>query len=302
MQDTIILGNGTSKQIKTASLPDSYAEFKAMAENGSLFADISLNADGCEVVGTPLNKQNLLRDETSEKLNGVQNVDEALLQMLSIIPIGTVLPNASSIVPEKWLLCDGSEVSRETYSDLFNAIGEIYGVGDGSTTFNLPDMRYRVPIGEVSDVGTLHSQSNANVTYLRIIPSARLFDYAVGDTIEYNGETRTITAISRSKTYHQFTINSAFGVVLTTGTEVIFKKKIGSTGGSSTHTLTVDEIPAHSHTYNSTPSNWVNVGDAFETHRNYSLSTATTGSTGGGQPHNIMQPYIVMNYIIYAGV
>lgn len=78
MQDTIILGNGTSKQIKTASLPNSYAEFKAMAENGNLYADIKLNADGCEVVGTPLNKLNLLTDETAIKWNGANNVDEAL--------------------------------------------------------------------------------------------------------------------------------------------------------------------------------------------------------------------------------
>jgi hypothetical protein len=78
MQDTIILGNGTSKQIKTVSLPNSYAEFKAMAENGNLFADIKLNADGCEVVGTPLNKLNLLTDETSMELDNAENVDKAL--------------------------------------------------------------------------------------------------------------------------------------------------------------------------------------------------------------------------------
>lgn len=77
MQDTIIIGNGTSKQIKTASLPNSYADFKTMAESGNLFADISLNADGCEVVGTPLNKLNLLTDETAGKLDNPENVDEA---------------------------------------------------------------------------------------------------------------------------------------------------------------------------------------------------------------------------------
>ena len=85
MQDTIILGNGTSKQIKTASLPNSYAEFKAMAENGNLFADIKLNADGCEVVGTPLNKLNLLTDETAGKMGNPQNIDEALNKLSSTI-------------------------------------------------------------------------------------------------------------------------------------------------------------------------------------------------------------------------
>lgn len=77
MQDTIILGNGNSKQIKTASLPDSYTEFKAMAENGNLLADINLNADGCEVVGTPLNKLNLLTDETSKNVGNTSNPNDA---------------------------------------------------------------------------------------------------------------------------------------------------------------------------------------------------------------------------------
>lgn len=85
MQDTIILGNGTSKQIKTASLPDSYAEFKSMAENGNLFADIKLNADGCEVVGTPLNKQNLLTDETAGKIGNPENIDKAIKNLYSTI-------------------------------------------------------------------------------------------------------------------------------------------------------------------------------------------------------------------------
>lgn len=218
----------------------------------------------------------------------------------TLLPIGVIMPTASEKIPKNWLLCDGSAVSRTEYPALFFAIGTIYGEGDGSTTFNLPDMRYRVPVGEVSDVGTLYSQSNATVTYLRIIPSARLFDYAVGDTIEYNGETRTITAISRNEKYHQFTMNSAFGVVLTTGTEVILKKKIGSTGGSSTHTLTVDEMPSHTHTSLIIPESGSSMSsDLSGTKR---PTSGTTGETGGGQPHNIMQPYIVMNYIIYAGV
>ena len=50
-----------------------------------------------------------------------------------------------SAAPADWLLCDGSAVSRTTYSGLFAIIGTTYGVGDGSTTFNVPDMRSRIP-------------------------------------------------------------------------------------------------------------------------------------------------------------
>lgn len=63
------------------------------------------------------------------------------------IPTGAVFPFAGITAPEGFLLCDGSEVSRVTYAKLFGVIGEIYGKGDGSTTFNLPDYRETVLIG-----------------------------------------------------------------------------------------------------------------------------------------------------------
>lgn len=64
------------------------------------------------------------------------------------LPIGTIVPFGSNTVPENWLLCDGSAVSRTTYQDLFNTIGITFGQGDGFETFNLPDLRDRVPIGK----------------------------------------------------------------------------------------------------------------------------------------------------------
>ena len=60
---------------------------------------------------------------------------------------GFIQMTASLIVPSGWLLCDGSAVSREEFSRLFTAIGTIYGPGDGSTTFELPDLRDRFPLG-----------------------------------------------------------------------------------------------------------------------------------------------------------
>jgi hypothetical protein len=58
-----------------------------------------------------------------------------------LMPAGAVLPFAMETPPTGWLECDGSAVSRSTYSGLFAAIGEVFGVGDSSTTFNLPDLR-----------------------------------------------------------------------------------------------------------------------------------------------------------------
>lgn len=57
------------------------------------------------------------------------------------IPPGIVLNYCGSVVPNGWLECDGAAVSRSTYSALYSVIGTIFGSGNGSTTFNLPDLR-----------------------------------------------------------------------------------------------------------------------------------------------------------------
>ncbi len=63
------------------------------------------------------------------------------------IPAGILAPFAGSTAPDGWLLCDGSAVSRTTYSSLFAVIAATYGAGDGSTTFTLPDLRGRMAVG-----------------------------------------------------------------------------------------------------------------------------------------------------------
>jgi len=64
------------------------------------------------------------------------------------VPIGAVIAWLANSVPAQYLICDGSAISRTTYSDLFAVIGTTYGVGDGSTTFNIPDLRARVIVGK----------------------------------------------------------------------------------------------------------------------------------------------------------
>ncbi|MBC8197606.1 MAG: tail fiber protein [Candidatus Marinimicrobia bacterium] len=62
------------------------------------------------------------------------------------VPTGVLMPFAGETAPEGWFLCDGSSVSRDDYSILFSVIGEIYG-SDDATSFNLPDLRGRMPLG-----------------------------------------------------------------------------------------------------------------------------------------------------------
>ena len=67
------------------------------------------------------------------------------------VPTGSVFCMATTSVPSGYLECDGSAVSRTTYSDLFTAISTTFGTGDGSTTFNLPDLRGEFVRGWASD-------------------------------------------------------------------------------------------------------------------------------------------------------
>jgi hypothetical protein len=67
-----------------------------------------------------------------------------------------------STAPEGWLVCDGSEISRIDYADLFGVVGTIYGDGDGSTTFNLPDISDCFVQGGTP--GTIHSAGLPELT------------------------------------------------------------------------------------------------------------------------------------------
>lgn len=79
------------------------------------------------------------------------------------LPTGFVVYCAIEEVPDGYLICDGSEVSRTTYSDLFNVIGTIFGSGDGSTTFAIPDLLDKFIQGDTV-VGTSKAAGLPNIT------------------------------------------------------------------------------------------------------------------------------------------
>ena len=66
------------------------------------------------------------------------------------LPVGAIISWTTNTAPDNYLICDGSAVSRTTYADLFSVIGTTYGTGDGSTTFNLPNLKGRVAVGKDS--------------------------------------------------------------------------------------------------------------------------------------------------------
>ena len=77
------------------------------------------------------------------------------------IPTATIVPWTDSSVPSGFLECNGAAVSRTTYSALFAVVGTTYGAGDGSTTFNVPDLADNVPVGK-SNNKALASTGGAN--------------------------------------------------------------------------------------------------------------------------------------------
>lgn len=87
------------------------------------------------------------------------------------VPTGGIVMFGGTLAPTGWLLCDGSTVSRSTYSDLFGVIGVTFGAGNGAT-FGLPDLRQRFPLGKAtSGVGVALGESGGAIDHVHTGPS-----------------------------------------------------------------------------------------------------------------------------------
>ena len=178
--------------------------------------------------------------KSAETIGKTQDRIDSIIKAKNATAAGLIYPLASANVPSGFLLCDGAEYSRTEYAELFDAIGTVYGEGDGSTTFNIPNLSTRVPVG--SGVGY----------------------------------------------------------------------EIGKVGGEEKHKLTLEEMPSHKHGttqemtgysgWSGTTSYYTPPGYQAEGESNATaVNGPNTNSAGGDQPHNIMQPYTVVNYIISTG-
>jgi microcystin-dependent protein len=111
----------------------------------------------------------------------------AYVDALNMVPAGAITQYGAASAPTGWLLCDGTAVSRTTYSALFAIVSTTYGTGDGSTTFNLPDLQDRIPVGRNDTSGT--------------------FNVALGST--GGVEDVTLTGAQSGTSAHGHTINSS---------------------------------------------------------------------------------------------
>lgn len=199
-------------------------------------------------------------------------------------PAGIVMPFAGSVAPQGYLLCDGSAVSRSTYATLFAVIGTTYGTGDGSTTFNVPDISGRVVIGPSSTHLLGSTGGSETVTLLE----AELPAHA--HTVPQHGHANDIAAttpeFSHSITQPAYKYNRPNSAANSPGSS---KQTIRTTSTQTATRSTNVSISAH---------------DAAACTKSGSVSeyaVSNSGTFGSGSAHNNMQPFTAVNYIISTG-
>jgi microcystin-dependent protein len=221
-------------------------------------------------------------------------------------PTGGFIPFAGTVAPSGWLMCYGQSVSRSSYAALFSVIGTSYGSGDGSTTFNVPDLRGRTTAGKDDMGGTaagvlnvtlsgMTTAGSAVVTGLSSTAGLAVGMSAIGANIPAG---RTIASIDSAT---QVTLSS--GTSVTAGTAsirfgVIDGATLGATGGTQVHTLATTQMPAHTHTVAALATLNPTGGGSTTMAYQGGNTTMASNSTGGGQAHPNVQPTIIANYII----
>lgn len=186
--------------------------------------------------------------------------------MVGAAPCGSIMPFAGATVPSGWLLCNGQAVSRTTYSSLFAALGGIsspWGLGDGTTTFNVPDLRSRTPVGkstsgQFSAIGAIGGAETMSLQEAHIASHTHSFSATTSTNGDHNhAPPVAVTYGGNAGNYRSvFATNSGFWSMGDWNNAV-------TTNGNHSHTI-----------------------------------SGTTGATGSGAAFGIVQPYAVVNYII----
>ena len=197
--------------ISTADL-DSGGDSPANARAAILAAVQQVN-DLAAMLGVPLGAASL---DAGGKLQSTQ-------LPAGLIPAGVMVPYAGTAAPTGWLLAYGQAVSRATYADLFAAIGTTHGAGDGTTTFNLPDMRGRVVAGKDDMGGTAASRLTTGGSGVN------------GATLGATGGAETHTLTSAQIPAHNHPISNPWNTT-TPGGAATFTAlaNVSSTGSSTT--------------------------------------------------------------------
>lgn len=213
-----------------SSWPSGHNTNLVTRQDGNL--EIKASEPGIRLIGTEASAKDYLIKEIGGTLKSFINTgteatptwtEDNFLASSGDIKFGAY---SSGNIPGGWLLCDGAAVSRSTYARLFAVIGATYGAGDGSTTFNLPDLRGRVPI---SIDGSANRITSASV------------NGANADTLGGVGGAETHTLQTSEIPAHTHTYNSVTGGISTFQGGVagaLLGASTGSTGGGGAHSNT----------------------------------------------------------------
>lgn len=231
------------------------------------------------------------------------------------VPTGQGAMFFGTTAPDGWLLCDGSAVSRSIYSNLFGEIGITWGPGDGVSTFNLPDLRSRFPLGGVSagpDTVGAYGGTNEITLTTNELPehSHPLTGKAHTHSITDPGHTHVLTDPGHvhgvTDPEHTHTITDP-GHVHTVGSDTVAgagafaMQALLDTGDvttdMSTTGITVDSAPTGVSVDSAVTS--VTVDDAVTSIIiNPATALGTVGNRGLGQPFSVRPAYAIVNYII----
>lgn len=171
---------------------------------------------------TPINANNLNKIEQGIYQN---SIDIESIDLESILPKGMITTFAGDTAPTGWLVCDGSAVSRTTYRDLFLVVGTIYGSGDGSTTFNLPNLKGKVVTGvDTSDTNfdSLGETGGSKTQELRALIGA------VGSNAQAIGYSATSPVSGKTYTNGLGNVGSSVGSVSTINHSTVVVRSDGN--------------------------------------------------------------------------
>jgi microcystin-dependent protein len=212
------------------------------------------------------------------------------------LPAGMIAPYAGAAAPTGWLLADGSAVSRTTYAALYAALGGAsspYGQGNGTTTFNLPNLKGRIPVGIDGAQTEFDTRAETGGAKTHTLSTAEL----PGHTHAVDHDHGSVNSGNQNAN-HQHGASTDSQGSHAHGVELRDKAVAGGGLGSyeygfGTYAVGTNAAGAHGHN--------VSVGSENANHQHsvdLPAFTGTSGSTGSGSAHNNLQPYIALHYII----
>ena len=130
---------------------------------------------------------------------------------------GTIIPWPKATVLNGFLRCDGTAVSRTTYADLFAVIGTSYGAGDGASTFNVPNLQGKIPLGDDGSNFNIGSSGGANAQTPNIVFGSATINMSVTDPVYGTNSVTDSQNVSIPAHNHTWTHNATNGALTAFG-------------------------------------------------------------------------------------